>query len=105
LVRRFFIMKYWIGICFRLYPFHVLKLEIFLKQDYRDRITIEPGKRGGKPCIRRMRITVYDILSWLAAGMSHAEIIDDFPELEEEDILAALQFAADRESKIIRQVA
>ena len=62
------------------------------QQDYRERITIEPGKRGGKPCIRRMRITVYDILSWLAAGMSHAEIIDDFPELEEADILAALQF-------------
>ena len=62
------------------------------QQDYRDRITIESGKRGGKPCIRRMRITVYDILSWLAAGMSHAEIIDDFPELEEADILAALRF-------------
>ncbi len=75
------------------------------QQDYRERITIEPGKRGGKPCIRRMRITVYDILSWLAAGMSHAEIIDDFPELEEADIFAALYFAADRESKIIRQVA
>jgi len=75
------------------------------QQDYKDRITIEPGKRGGKPCIRRMRITVYDVLSWLAAGMSHAEIIDDFPELEEADILAALQFAADRERKIIRQVA
>jgi len=62
------------------------------QQDYRGRITIEPGKRGGKPCIRRMRITVYDILSWLAAGMSHAEIIDDFPELKEADILAALAF-------------
>ena len=62
------------------------------QQDYRERITIEPGKRSGKPCIRGMRITVYDILSWLAAGVSHAEIIDDFPELEEADILAALGF-------------
>jgi len=62
------------------------------QEDYRNRITIEVGKRSGKPCIRGMRITVYDILSWLAAGMSHAEIIDDFPELEEEDILATLQF-------------
>ncbi len=51
--------------------------------DYRDIITIEPGKRGGKTCIRRMRITVYDVLGWLAAGMSHAEILDDFPELRE----------------------
>ena len=63
------------------------------QEDYKNRITIEVGKRSGKPCIRGMRITVYDILSWLAAGMSHAEIIDDFPELEEEDILAALQFS------------
>ena len=63
------------------------------QEDYRNRITIEVGKRSGKPCIRGMRITVYDILSWLAAGMSHAEIIDDFPELEEEDILATLQFS------------
>jgi len=62
------------------------------QQDYRGRITIEPGKRGGKPCIRGMRITVYDILSWLAAGVSHAEIIDNFPELEEADILVALGF-------------
>jgi len=62
------------------------------QQDYRERITIEPGKRSGKPCIRGMRITVYDILPWLAAGMSHPEIIDDFPELEEADILVALGF-------------
>lgn len=53
---------------------------------YRDIITIEPDKRGGKPCIRRMRITVYDVLDWLAAGMSVAEIIDDFPELTAADI-------------------
>lgn len=60
---------------------------------YRDIITIEPDKRGGKPCIRRMRITVYDVLGWLAAGMSHAEILDDFPELTEVDIRACLEFA------------
>ncbi|EGK84647.1 DUF433 domain-containing protein [Microcoleus vaginatus PCC 9802] len=55
-------------------------------------ITIEPGKRGGKPCISRMRITVYDVLRGLAAGMSHTEILDDFPELTEEDIRACLEF-------------
>lgn len=63
---------------------------------YRHIITIEPDKRGGKPCIRGMRITVYDVLGWLAAGMSHAEILDDFP-LTEEDIRASLEFSADRE--------
>jgi len=65
--------------------------------DYRKIITIEPGKRGGKPCIRRIRITVGDVLGWLAAGMSHAEIIDDYPDLTEEDILACLAYAADKE--------
>lgn len=65
--------------------------------DYRNIITIEPGKRGGKPCIRGMRITVGDILGWLAAGMSHQEILEDFPELKVEDIYAALAFVADRE--------
>jgi uncharacterized protein (DUF433 family) len=68
---------------------------------YRNIITIEPGKRGGKPCIRRMRITVYDVLGWLAAGISHAEILDDFPELTEADIIACLEFAADRERHLI----
>lgn len=58
----------------------------------RNIIAIELGKRGGKPCIRRMRITVYDLLGWLAAGMSHTEILDDFPELTEEDIRACLEF-------------
>lgn len=62
-----------------------------------DRITIEPGKRGGKPCVRGMRIAVYDVLDWLASGMSEVEIIADFPELEPEDIRACLRFAADRE--------
>jgi uncharacterized protein (DUF433 family) len=71
---------------------------------YREIITIEPGKRGGKPCIRGMRITVYDVLGWLAAGMSHAEILDDFPELTEEDIRASLEFAADRERRLIAVV-
>lgn len=65
--------------------------------DYRNIITIEPGKRGGKPCIRGMRITVGDVLGWLATGMSHQEILEDFPELNLEDIYAALSFAADRE--------
>ena len=64
---------------------------------YKDRITIEPGKRGGKPCIRAMRITVYDVLSYLAAGMTEQEILDDFPYLTKEDILACLSYAADRE--------
>ena len=62
------------------------------QEDYKNRITIEVGKRSGKPCIRGMRITVYDILSWLAAGMSHAEIIDDFPELEEADVWRLCNF-------------
>lgn len=64
---------------------------------YHDRITIEPGKRSGKPCIRSMRITVYDVLGWLASGMTEAEIQADFPELTAEDIKACLEFAADRE--------
>jgi len=65
--------------------------------DYREIITIEPGKRGGKPCIRGMRITVYEVLSYLAAGMSEEEILRDFPYLTKEDILACLAYAADRE--------
>ena len=64
--------------------------------DYRKFITIEPDKRGGRPCIRGMRITVYDILGWLAAGMSFDEVIREYPELTQEDIRAALAFAADR---------
>ena len=69
--------------------------------DYRKIITIEPGKRGGKPCILGIRITVGDILGWLSIGMSHQEIIDDFPELTDEDIMAALSFAAAREQKTL----
>lgn len=67
--------------------------------NYQDIITIEPGKRGGKPCIRGMRITVYDILEYLASGMSHQEVLEDFPYLTEEDILACLAYAADREKR------
>lgn len=69
--------------------------------DYQSIVTIEPDKRGGKPCIRGMRITVYDVLGWLAAGMAIAEILDDFPELTETDILACLAFAADREHRLV----
>jgi uncharacterized protein (DUF433 family) len=68
---------------------------------YRNIITIEPDKRGGKPCIRRMRISVYDVLGWLAAGMSHSEILEDFPELTEADIRACLEFAADQEHRLV----
>lgn len=67
------------------------------KIDYRKIITIEPGKRFGKPCIRGLRITVYDILEYLAAGMSTEQILDDFPKLTKEDILACFAYLADRE--------
>jgi uncharacterized protein (DUF433 family) len=65
--------------------------------DYHKIITIEPGKRGGKPCIRGIRITVGDVLGWLAAGMTHQQIIDDYPDIDEMDILACLAYAADKE--------
>ena len=74
---------------------------ILWDMDYRDRITIDPGKRGGKPCIRALRITVYDVLDYLAGGMSEDDILGDFPDLEREDIRAALAFAADRERRLI----
>ncbi|WP_017326583.1 DUF433 domain-containing protein [Synechococcus sp. PCC 7336] len=64
-------------------------------------ITIEPGKRSGKPCIRGMRIAVYDVLDYLASGMTHQEILDDFPYLTEEDIRACLSYAADREKALL----
>jgi uncharacterized protein (DUF433 family) len=67
--------------------------------DYKEIITLEPGKRSGKPCIRGMRITVGDILGWLAAGMTTNQILSDFEELKETDILAALSYAADRENR------
>lgn len=69
--------------------------------DYRDLITIEPGKRGGKPCIRSLRITVYDVLEYLASGMTEAQILNDLPDLTAEDIRACLAFAADRERKLV----
>lgn len=72
---------------------------ILAMKNYRELITFEPGKRGGKPTIRGMRISVNDILSWLASGMSIPEILSDFDELTEDDIYAALSYAADRENK------
>ena len=69
--------------------------------DYHRIITREPGKRGGRPCVRGMRITVADVLGWLAAGMSHEEIRSDFPEITEEDIRACLAYAADRERGVM----
>ena len=70
------------------------------KDFYMNRITLEPGKRGGRPCIRGLRITVYDVLSMLSSGMSQQEIQDDFPELTVEDILASLAYAAEREHQV-----
>jgi uncharacterized protein (DUF433 family) len=67
---------------------------------YSDIITMEPGKRGGKPCIRELRVTVYDVLEYLASGMMHPEILREFPYLAEEDIRACLAYAADRERKL-----
>ena len=68
--------------------------------DYSGIITIEPGKRNGKPCIRDLRKTVSDVLEYLASGMTHEQILSDFPLLTEEDIRACLAFAADRERKL-----
>ena len=73
--------------------------------DYGGRITIEPGKRGGRPCIRGMRIAVYDVLDYLASGMTVREILADFPYLVEEDIRACLAFAADRERRLMSPAA
>ncbi len=69
--------------------------------DYRSLITLEPDKMGGKPCIRGLRFTVYDVLDYLASGMTEAEILADFPDLTAEDIRACLAFAADRERRLI----
>ena len=69
--------------------------------DYRDRITLEPGKRNGKPCIRGLRLTVSDVLDYLAGGMTEAEILVDFPELEPADFRAIYAFAADRERRLV----
>ena len=68
---------------------------------YHERLTIDPAMRGGKPCIRGLRITVYDVFEYLASGMSEADILSDFPDLTREDIRACLEFAADRERKLV----
>jgi len=73
--------------------------------NYLNIITIEPGKRSGKPCIRGMRITVSDVLEYLASGMTEAEILRDFPELTPDDIHACLAFAAEREKKLVVSIA
>ncbi len=67
--------------------------------NYSDIITIEPGNRGGKPCIRGLRISVYDVLEYLASGMTHADVLREFSYLTEEDIRACLAYAADRERR------
>lgn len=69
--------------------------------NYRDIITIEPGKRGGKPCVRGLRITVYEVLEYLASEMTEAEILADFPDLTREDLKACIAFAADRERRLM----
>lgn len=77
----------------------------FAVMDYRDIITMEPGKRSGKPCVRGMRIAVSDVLEYLAAGMAVEEILKDFPELTADDIRACLAFAADRERRLTAPMA
>ncbi|WP_437438586.1 DUF433 domain-containing protein [Leptolyngbya iicbica] len=67
--------------------------------NYKDFITVEPGKRGGKPCVRGLRITVYEVLEYLASEMTEAEILDDFPDLTREDLKACIAYAADRERR------
>lgn len=74
---------------------------VFCGMDHLERITLEPDKRAGKPCIRGLRITVYDVLEYLASGMTEAEILEDFPDLEPEDIRAVLAFAAARERRLV----
>lgn len=69
--------------------------------DYRDYITIEPGKRGGKPCVRGLRITVYEVLEYLASEMTEEEILEDFPDLTREDLKACIAYAADRERRLM----
>ena len=75
-----------------------------MSQDYTEIITVEPGKRSGKPCIRGLRITVYDILEYLASGMSEDDILADFPDLTREDIRACLMFAAGTISEYSQRV-
>jgi len=80
----------------------VLPLGIYASaMDYHNIITLEPGKRGGKPCIRGLRITVYDVLEYLASGMSEEQILQDLPDLTSADIRACLAFAAERERRFV----
>jgi uncharacterized protein (DUF433 family) len=72
--------------------------------NYQTIITIEEGKRGGRPCVRSLRITVGDVLGWLAAGLSHEQVLADYPELTEDDIRACLAYAADRERRVLTAV-
>lgn len=83
------------------YDRHTKWLGLNMPLDYTKIITVEPGKREGKPCIRGLRITVYDILEYLASGMSDDEILADFPDLTQEDIRACLAFAAERERRLV----
>jgi uncharacterized protein (DUF433 family) len=76
-------------------------LRMVSAMDYRKIITVEAGKRGGKPCIRGLRVTVYDMLDYLAAGMTHEQILKEFPYLMEDDIRACLAYAADRERRVV----
>ncbi|HXQ33515.1 MAG TPA: DUF433 domain-containing protein [Anaerolineales bacterium] len=69
--------------------------------NYQDYITIDPNKRGGKPCVRGLRITVYEVLEYLASDMTETEILADFPDLTREDLKACIAFAADRERKLM----
>ena len=69
--------------------------------DYREIITVESGKRSGKPCVRGLRITVYEVLEYLASEMTEAEILDDFPDLTREDLKACIAYAADRERRFM----
>ena len=69
--------------------------------NYRDYITLEPNKRGGKPCVRGLRITVYEVLEYLASEMTEQEILEDFPDLTHEDLKACLAYAADRERRFV----
>ena len=69
--------------------------------NYQDYITIDPNKRGGKPCVRGLRITVYEVLEYLASEMTEAEILEDFPDLTKEDLKACIAFAADRERRLM----
>lgn len=75
----------------------ILKLLIM---DYREYITLDPNKRGGKPCVRGLRITVYEVLDYLASDMSEEDILADFPDLTREDLKACIAFAADRERRL-----